>query len=120
MEKSKMTLDERIIDLLESHEIRFNGVDEQDGEYIADIEFWSDAGEDMPISILYDGTPNDFVEAFCNYASDFDADEHAEYLIAMRGQHGIPNSIRTLINDADSIAEFLDVVATDLCAIKFN
>lgn len=117
--KTKLELEARIVDVLEAHEIRLNGVYEQDGSMIADIEFWSDAGEDVVINIWFDGTAENFVEEFCNYASDFDPDEHAQELISMRGQHGIPNSVRTLINDADAIADFLDVVATDLCAIKF-
>ena len=120
MQKSKKKLSARITDLLESHDIRVNGVYEQDGSYIAEIEFWSAAGEDMVAVIWYDGTSKDFVEEFCNYASDFDADEHAEGLISMRGKNGIPNSVRELIDDADAIAKFLDKVARELYAIKFK
>ena len=120
MQKTNIELDAQIVDVLEAHDIRVNGVYEQDGSYIAEIEFWSDAGEDMPLDIWCDGTPENFVEKFYNYASDFDADEHAQELISMRGQHGIPNSVRTLINDAEAIKAFLDAVAIELCAIKFK
>ncbi len=47
-------------------------------------------------------------------ADDFDADEHAEMWIDLRGKRGVPDSIRVLINDADSIKEFLLKVADEL------
>ena len=45
------------------------------------------------------------------YAAEFDADEHAEMWVDKRGQNGVPNSIRALIDDADAIQEMLDELA---------
>ena len=36
-------------------------------------------------------------------ADDFDADEHAAGWIEIRGTRGVPDSIRTLLEDADEI-----------------
>ena len=39
------------------------------------------------------------------YAYDFDPEEHAEMWVESRGKRGVPDSIRTLIDDADAIKE---------------
>jgi len=52
------------------------------------------------------------------YAADFDADEHAAMWVESRGKRGVPDSIRTLIDDADAIQEMLDELADALTAVK--
>lgn len=109
-----MKLAKGIIDVLESRDIRIISTEKQQEEYITELEFWSDAGEDFIITLWHDRTKKSFVDAFISYAIDFDPDEHAEMYVEHRGTRGIPDSIRALINDADSIKEFLEETATAL------
>ena len=47
-------------------------------------------------------------------------DEHAAMWVNLRGKRGVPNSIRVLVDDADSIKEFLLKVADELENVKDN
>lgn len=82
-------------------------------EYEEDIELakYSPAGEDFFFSVSKDN----FLTEVINYAEDFDADEHAEMWVEnMHTVKGVPQSIRTLIEDADAIKEMLLELATKL------
>ena len=82
-------------------------------EYEEDIELakYSPAGEDFFFSVSKDN----FLTEVINYAEDFDADEHAEMWVDnMHTVKGVPQSIRTLIEDADAIKEMLFELATKL------
>ena len=71
-----------------------------------EFEKYSPAGEDFIFSI----TGNDearVAEQVREYAYDFDPDEHAEMWVESRGEKGVPDSIRTLIDDADAIKEMV-------------
>ena len=48
------------------------------------------------------------------YAYDFDPDEHAEMWVESRGKRGVPDSIRTFVDDADAIKEMLFELAQEL------
>lgn len=49
-----------------------------------------------------------------------DADEHAEMLIAHRGEDGVPNSITELADDANKIEQmYYDLYQKILCVIEF-
>ena len=117
MGKIEKRLPKKVMDVLESCGWRLNGIEKQDGEYRAEIENWSPAGEDLPETIWYNGTGKGFVEAVQEWASDYDADEHAEMLVEFRGQRGVPNSIRALIDDADAIGEMFDDLAEALSRV---
>lgn len=117
MGKIEKSLPKKIMDVLEACGWRLNGIEKQDGEYCAEIENWSPAGEDLPETIWYNGTGKGFVEAVQELASDYDADEHAEKWVESRGQRGVPNSIRALINDADAIGEMFDDLAENLSRV---
>ena len=82
-------------------------------EYEEDIELakYSPAGEDFFFSVSKDN----FLTEVINYAEDFDADEHAEMWVEnMHTVKEVPQSIRTLIEDADAIKEMLLELATKL------
>lgn len=81
--------------------------DDDDG---VELEISSPAGEDF---IFYSDT-RDFPTGAIEYARCFDPDEHAAELIENRGKHGIPDSVRTLIDDADAIKEMLTQFANAL------
>ena len=108
------TLSKKIIAVLEARDWNVCSVDKQGKEYVAELETTSPAGEDFAPTIRYDGTSADFARAFDRYALDFDPDEHAEDLARYRGTNGVPNSIRTLINDADEIKKLLEDTADAL------
>lgn len=113
--KRKAALPKSIVDLLDENGIRVNSVEEQGGQFVAELEFWPPADEDMLVTIWFDGTPADFVDKFSEEAADFDPDEHAKMWIEnMNSVSGVPQSVRALIDDADAIKEFLEDVAEKL------
>ena len=70
-------------------------------EYETDIELakYSPAGEDFFFTV----NKTNFVDEVIIYAEEFDADEHAEMWVNnMHEVKGVPQSIRTLIEDADA------------------
>lgn len=78
-----------------------------------EFEKYSPAGEDFIFTI----TGNDearVVEQVREHAYDFDPDEHAEMWVESRGKRGVPDSIRTLIDDADAIKEMVFELADAL------
>ena len=82
-------------------------------EYKEDIELakYSPAGEDFFFSV----SKNNFLTDVINYAEYFDADEHAEMWVEnMHTVNRVPQSIRTLIDDADAIKEMLLELANQL------
>ena len=82
----------------------------EDGEYV-DVCQYSPAGEDFFFTV----PKRNFATEVDQYADDFDADEHAEMWISCRNAvRGIPQSIRTLIDDADAIQEMLYKLARKL------
>lgn len=107
-------INDQIIEILENNDIRELSTNEQDGELVSELEYYSDAGEDVIIDIWHDGTKKSFIESFEKYAEDFDPDEHAEMWVSHRGEGGCPSSIRELIEDADSIKEHLETTAKAL------
>lgn len=77
-------------------------INEYDNEI--DICQYSPLGEDFFFTVSKENARQEIID----YAFEFDPEEHAELYIGMRGTHGIPNSIRDLMDDADAIAEMLD------------
>lgn len=113
-----MELSKRIIEVLEAHDINLCGeISERtynnDG-YDVELETYSPEGEDVIISLIYDGTEEDFIRQFERYAEDFDADEHAEMWVNSRGKNGVPDNIRDLLEDAEWIKNTLMEIAEEL------
>lgn len=107
-------LTEKTLNILERNDIKIYNRTLQNGEFIRDIEFCSNADEDVIETVWYDGTDSGFIEAFQTLANDFNADEHAEMWIPHRGENGVPDDIRTLIDDAEGIKNKLLSVAEQL------
>ena len=87
-------------------------------EYERDVELekFSPAGEDFFFCV----DKKNFINNVISYAEDFDADEHAEMWVSNRHTvRGVPQSVRTLIDDADAIKEMLLELANKLQA-KIN
>jgi hypothetical protein len=108
-------LNKKITKVLGNNRIKLSEKYEADNnEFFQEVEFYSDAGEDVVETVFYNGTSKDFIRAFREMAMIFDADEHAAMWVDLRGKSGVPDSIRVLIDDADSIKEFLLKVADEL------
>lgn len=72
------------------------------------VEFWTDtAGQDIPVEFEFDGTPRDFIEKFSEQADAYDVDENVELYVNMRGQNGIPNTVRELLDDCQEAKDTL-------------
>lgn len=116
-----MKLSKKIISVLEQHDVYVCGEIRKGykkGEYDIELETFSPLGEDVLISLTYDGTKADFIREFAEYADDFDAEEHAAMWIEYRGMRNVPNSIKDLIEDAEDIKEMLSRVAAALKGIN--
>ena len=113
-----MKLSKRIEELLERHDFSVCGeISERtynnDG-YDVELETYSPEGEDVIVSLTYDGTEEDFIRQFRSYAEGFDAEEHAEMWIESRGKNGVPDSIKDILEDAEWIKSTIEEVADDL------
>lgn len=74
----------------------------------------SNLGEDFGFCIVVNNLPETAIKNIKEYAYNFDPDEHAEMWVDLRGQNGVPNSIRDLIEDADYIKKMLEDLADSL------
>ena len=113
-----MELSKRIEELLEEHDFSLCGeITERYGEkgqYDIELETYSPKGEDVIVSLTYDGTEEDFIHEFIDYANGFDAEDHAEMWIESRGKNGVPDSIKDLLEDAEWIKDTLMEIADEL------
>ena len=107
-------LSRKTIEILESRNMTVHDRDKQREEFVREIEFYSPEGEDVCECIFYDGTNEGFVKAFEKNAEEFDAEDHMEVYINIRGTNGIPESIRDLLDDADWIKNTLVETAKEL------
>ena len=106
----------RIKKTLENMGIRYEIEDQS-----AFVEFWTDtAGQDIPTEFDFDGTAEDFVKKFTEAAENYDVDSEVELYAGMRGQRGVPETIREIIDDCEeakatllSIAEALKKATTE-------
>ncbi len=79
------------------------------------VEFWTDkAGQDIPVEIEYDGTPEDFVKKFTEYAESYDVDDEVECYVDMRGKNGVPGTIREIIDDCQEAKDTLMELSENL------
>ncbi|WP_204246076.1 hypothetical protein [Eubacterium sp. An3] len=96
------------------------GIYEEDAKHsYVRLRKCSPAGEDfhMDIDIGKEIPVTDFMDNLSNY--HFDPDEHAEEKIKVRGKNGVPDSIRTLIEDAESIGKMINELY-DACWYVYN
>ena len=117
-----MELSKKIKGLLEENNFTVCGeISErysEKGEYDIELETYSPEGEDVMVSLIYDGTEESFIGAFVEYASWFDAEEHAEMWIEKRGTNGVPERIKDLLEDACWIKNTLLKVAGKLKCLE--
>lgn len=81
-----------------------------------DIELETDspAGED----VVFEVNANNLVYEVRCYANNFDVDDHVLMWAEHRGENGVPNSIRELLDDAVAIQDMLNELADALEEVK--
>ena len=83
------------------------------------VEFWTDtAGQDIPVELDYNGTPEDFIQKFVEFANNYDVDEEVELYINMRGKNGVPDTVRELLDDCQEAKDTLMYIANKLKKIE--
>ena len=105
---------EAIYDALDTLEVKYN-TKYCDSETEALIEFWTHtAGQDIPTEFDYDGSPEDFVKQFAERAENYDVDNEVELYVDMRGQRGVPKTVRELLDDCQEAKDTLMKIAEEL------
>ena len=101
---SNIKWQDEITDLFEDLNVYLNWY-KQDKDYLAEGEFYSNAGEDFIFTIRANSL-DEFKSELQSYYWDFDPEEHAaSWYKANRGE---PSSLRALLNDADLIDNKLE------------
>lgn len=95
-------------------------VHKQDGEYYVELEQHTPAGEDWIITIWFDETKDDFIGKINDYSDEFDVDEEAAFFIANRGNHGIPESVRVILEDQEWKEKTLNDMSYELVEFLSN
>lgn len=72
------------------------------------------AGEDWIVDLEVNNDANTLVNSLRDYVNGFDIDYEVEVLVAMRGTHGVPGSIKTLLEDAEWKYETLKSLLKDI------
>lgn len=103
----KRELDQKYIDILEANDW---GILSYTDDGRVELEKFSPAGEDFLMCVEVE----DFSEAVREYANDFDVDERAAMWIEIRGEYGVPSTIREIVEDAESIQKMLNELADEL------
>ena len=105
---------EEIYDVLDNMNVRYD-TNYCGSETEAIIEFWTDtAKQDIPTEFDYDGTPEDFVKQFTERANSYDVDEEVELFVGMRGEGGVPDTVRELLDDCQEAKDTLMEIADKL------
>lgn len=113
-----MKLHEEIITTVENNNFTISEVEQQDNRFYVELEQFTPLGEDWSETIWFDGTNHGFIYAVVKRYFDFDVDEEAAIWIEHRGTNGVPNSIKSLIEDAEWKEHMLDVLTDDLITLE--
>lgn len=75
------------------------------------FETWTTIDENVVIEIDFeDNDIEDLLSQLRDYAEYFDVDDYAEPFLEQRGQNGIPNSIRDILDSAEEVGEIYQKV----------
>ena len=116
--KTKNLTKEFLQEVADKHDLKLyvseNGNNAKENGYVIEMEYWSDLGEDVIISLVVDElTIEEVVHKMYLYEESFDAEEHATEWFNMHGEHNAPTSLRALLKDADEQAEtFAEIYKT--------
>lgn len=106
----------RIEKVLEDMSLKYSYHKNENGkDYYGLVEFWTDtSGQDIPTEFDFDGTAEDFVKQFTECADMYDVDEQVALFVDMRGQNGVPSTVRELLNDCQEAKDTLMEIAKKL------
>lgn len=111
------TLSPHIIDLLEKNDIQYS-LSEQDGRYIAELEFRSAYDGDQVENIWFDKDEPDlsFIDSLRSCADDWDVDEYVEmWLEAKQHRPSVCHlNARELVEDGEWVKDFLENLVSQL------
>ena len=96
-------ISEKVQALLEDNEFFLGNVEKQGNEFYAEVNHTSPAGEDFWVTIWYDGTTEGFIRRFTECTREFSVDEHVSLYAGNLGKHGVPESYKELVEDAEAI-----------------
>lgn len=106
---------ERVKKVLEDFGVQYEWKEQDNGVYSSLVEFWTDtANQDICVELNFDGTAEDYVSKFIEYADSYDVDEEVEIFVESRGKRGVPNSIRVLLDDCQEAKDTLMAIADKL------
>lgn len=105
------SIDEKYSKIFEELDWQWSAVD-QNGDI--ELETWSPAGED----VVFDVNADNLVYEVRCYANNFDVDDHVLMWAEHRGENGVPNSIRELLDDAEAIQDMLNELADALYEVR--
>lgn len=93
---------------------------EKDGRYYALLEQSTPLGEDWCLEFIYKNIA-DLVNQIIEYSYNYEVEDEAAIYIDIRGKHGVPNSIRALLDDSQWKKDKLTKFATQIQnAYKLN
>jgi len=83
---------------------------------------YSPAGEDFSFTVDIEDVNNleQITKQVKEYADGFDVNEHAEMWLPQRGKGGCPDSLKGLLEDAESIQEMLNEFANFMYLEKYK
>ena len=96
-----MELNDKIIGIVENNGFTIHKVEKQNNYFYVEINQGTPLGEDWWETIWFDGTDKGFINGVKDSYNNFDVDEEAEVWIERRGENGVPNSIKALVEDAE-------------------
>lgn len=121
LEKVEQLLGNKIMDILGKYDTSFCGIGKYfDNEPCVQLEWYSPEGEDFIITVSIKDKES-FISGFAEQAQDFDAEAHAaEWYENRNNVSGVPQSLKTLLKDAEAIKEFLENISKELSEVDLE
>lgn len=85
-----------------------------ENEPMWELRQYTPAGEDWIVELEVNNDVNTLITSLKEYVDSFDVDEEVAIFVEMRGTHGVPSSIRTLLEDAEWKEEILQNLLKDI------
>ena len=117
MKSKKIKLPENITKVLEKTSFWFTDVECFGNKNYVEFGQYTPLGEDWFVCLWKIDTNNlesDFKASLYAYIDSYDVDEEAEVWVESRGRNGVPNSIRSLIEDSEWKLETLKKLYEEL------
>lgn len=120
-EELKEDLCEKMLDILERHNISYYPEDADLGDPYGDImlEFWTDtANQDVVIELSDVNGFDDFFEKLSRWLDNYDVTEEFDIYWPLHGTRGVPDSPYTLLEDFEEVQETVGDLIEDMEKLK--